>query len=109
LTIPHEWEDELDQYNSQDLRRKSERKLDATRRQYGKLDAAMRRAEDKMDPVLVLFRDQVLFLKHNLNAKAIASLQDELVAVEEDVALLVKDMEASIAEADRFISTMTEE
>jgi chromosome segregation ATPase len=104
-----EWEDELDQYNSQDLRRKSERKLDATRRQYGKLDAAMRRAEDKMDPVLVVFRDQVLFLKHNLNAKAIASLQDELVAVEEDVALLVKDMEASIAEADRFISTMTEE
>ena len=69
----------------------------------------MRRAEDKMDPVLVVFLDQVLFLKHNLNAKAIASLQDELVAVEEDVALLVKDMEESIAEADRVISTMTEE
>ena len=74
-----------------------------------KLDAAMRRAEDKMDPVLVVFLDQVLFLKHNLNAKAIASLQDELVAVEEDVALLVKDMEESIAETERFISTMTEE
>jgi len=69
----------------------------------------MRRAEDKMDPVLVVFLDQVLFLKHNLNAKAIASLQDELVAVEEDVALLVKDMEESIAEAEWFISTMTEE
>ena len=104
-----EWENELEQYSSRKLRRSSEKKLYETRRQYEKLDAAMRRAEEKMDPVLVVFQDQVLYLKHNLNAKAIASLQDELAAVEEDVAMLVKDMEASIAEADSFIKTMTEE
>ena len=104
-----EWENELEQYSSRKLRRSSETKLYETRRQYEKLDAAMRRAEEKMDPVLVVFQDQVLYLKHNLNAKAIASLQDELAAVEEDVAMLVKDMEASIAEADSFIKTMTEE
>lgn len=105
----NEWEEELEQYSSRKLRRSSEKKLYETRRQYEKLDAAMRRAEEKMDPVLVVFRDQVLYLKHNLNAKAIASLQDELAAVEEDVAMLVKDMEASIAEADSFIKTMSEE
>ena len=35
----------------------------------------MRLAESRIEPVLKSFRDQVLFLKHNLNAKAIASLR----------------------------------
>jgi hypothetical protein len=32
----------------------------------------MLKAEQKIQPVLGAFRDQVLFLKHNLNANAIA-------------------------------------
>jgi hypothetical protein len=48
-------------------------------------------------------RDQVLFLKHNLNAKDIVSLRGELVQVESDTDKLIKELEASIAEADRFI------
>ena len=70
---------------------------------------AMKRAESKMGPVLLAFRDQVLFLKHNLNAQVIASLHDELASVETDIASLIKIMEASITEADAFIKTMTNE
>jgi hypothetical protein len=66
----------------------------------------MKRAEAKIDPVLAVFRDQVLFLKHNLNARAIVSIQNELVSVETDVASLIREMEASINEADGFIKTM---
>ena len=55
------------------------------------------------------FHDQVLYLKHNLNAKAIASLQTELVSVEAEVNSLIKDMEASIKEANSFISAMVKE
>ena len=69
-----EWEAELKEYSSDGLRRSSARKLNQTRRQYSQLIGAMKRAESKMDPVLTAFRDQVLFLKHNLNASAIASL-----------------------------------
>jgi hypothetical protein len=69
----------------------------------------MKRAERKMDPVLSAFNDQVLFLKHNLNAKAIASLQTELGSVEAEVNSLIRDMEASIKEADAFISSMAKE
>ncbi|HEX9831034.1 MAG TPA: DUF2959 family protein, partial [Thermodesulfobacteriota bacterium] len=65
-----------------------------------------KRAEKKIDPVLSVFRDQVLFLKHNLNAQAIASLQDELVSIETDVDSLIREMEASIREADAFIKEM---
>ena len=77
-----------------------------TRRRYDELITAMKQAESRMGPVLVAFRDHVTFLKHNLNAQAIASLQGSLGSIEDDVAVLIRDMEASIAEADSFIATM---
>jgi hypothetical protein len=104
-----EWEAELDQYTNASLRRASEEKFHETRGEYARLLAAMHRAERKIEPVLSAFRDQVLFLKHNLNARAIGSLQTELSAVEADIATLIKDMETSIAEADAFIRNMAVE
>ena len=98
-----EWEEELDQYTDPKLRRSSERQLDDTRARYEKMDRVMNRAADKMDPVLDAFRDQVLFLKHNLNARAIASLEDTATELQSDVASLIRDMEASINEATSFI------
>ncbi len=101
-----EWEAELKQYSNESLRRASQQKLVETRQRYDQLIGAMKRAESKIAPVLTAFRDQVLFLKHNLNAQAIASLQSELVTVESDVASLIREMEASIGEADAFIQAM---
>lgn len=103
-----EWNAELDQYSSSKLRRDSRQKLDLTRDQYDQLIRSMRRAEAKIAPVLMAFRDQVLYLKHNLNAQAIASLKQELVSVENNVDTLIKDMDAAIDEADGFIKTMVE-
>jgi hypothetical protein len=101
-----EWEEELDEYDNAELREKSEQTMVETKDRYADLIAAMRRAEVKMDPVLEMFGDQVLFLKHNLNAKAIASLHGSLVSIESDVGILIRDMETSIAEADAFIASM---
>jgi len=98
-----EWEDELNLYSSDSLRRSSARKLKETRSHYQSLMTAMQRAEAKIDPVLTPLRDQVLYLKHNLNAQAIASLQGELGRVEGDVSALIREMEAAIREADAFI------
>ena len=104
-----EWEAELKQYSSDELRRSSEKQLDQTRDRYDRLMGAMRRAEQSMQPVLASFRDHVLFLKHNLNAQAIASLQGELDALQDDTAALIKQMEAAIEEADVFIKNMRSE
>jgi Skp family chaperone for outer membrane proteins len=104
-----EWKSELDQYTNSSLRRSSARKLEQTKKQYSRLISAMKRAEKRMDPVLAAFKDQVLYLKHNLNAKAIASLKTELVSVQTDVDALIREMNASIKEASAFISTMTKE
>ena len=73
-----EWEDEIEQYSSASLKRNSQRQLTATKRQYKQLIAAMEKAESKLEPVLTVFKDQVLYLKHNLNAQAISSLKSEL-------------------------------
>ena len=104
-----EWKSELKQYSSQDLRRSSEQKLVQTEARYNQLIRAMKQAERRIDPILAAFRDQVLFLKHNLNAQAIASLQGELVSIETNVALLIKEMDTSIAEANAFINSMAVE
>ncbi|MGY8812011.1 MAG: DUF2959 domain-containing protein [Pseudomonadales bacterium] len=101
-----EWEDEIELYSSASLKRQSAAKLIQTRRQYQGLIKAMRSAEARMEPVLRAFQDQVLFLKHNLNARAIDSLQGELGSIETDVAQLIREMERSIAESDAFISSL---
>lgn len=98
-----EWKQELGQYSNASLRRESERQLDTTRRRYDALVGLMRRAADRMDPVLATFRDQVLFLKHNLNARAIASLGETNRTLEADISRLIADMETSIREAETFI------
>ncbi len=98
-----EWESELEQYTSTKLKQDSKRKLLSTKRQYNTLISSMRAAEKRMDPVLNAFRDQVLYLKHNLNARAINGLKTELKSVETDVARLITEMEKSIAEAQAFI------
>lgn len=101
-----EWEEEIELYSNANLKRQSAAKLSQTRRQYQGLIKAMRSAEARMAPVLRAFQDQVLFLKHNLNARAIDSLQGELGTIETDVAQLIREMEKSIAESEAFIRSL---
>jgi len=101
-----EWEEEIGQISRADLRQKSSTQLRQTKARYAKLLSTMKRAERKMEPVLVAFRDQVLFLKHNLNASAIASLESQATGIQSDVDALVRDLSASIKEADAFLATL---
>jgi len=88
------------------MRRMAEIKFDQTRAHAEQLITAMRAVEMRTQPVLALFRDQVLFLKHNLNARAISSLSRERVRIEGDVNSLIAEMQAAIDEADRFIKAL---
>lgn len=105
----NEWDKELDNYKSDNLRKASEAKMAQTQKQYDRLIAAMEKAESKIQPVLDAFGDQVLFLKHNLNAQAISSLQGELGNMETEIGSLIQEMEKSIGEADAFIQQMTQQ
>ncbi|GLQ24395.1 DNA repair ATPase [Algimonas ampicilliniresistens] len=101
-----EWEGELSQYSDAGLRRTSERQLRETRQRYDVLADKMDAATASMDPVLSVFSDRVLYLKHNLNARSIAALSAEAADLEGDVARLIAEMEQSISAADAFIQTM---
>ncbi len=103
-----EWEKELSLYSNKDLRKSSAKKLSDTRASYSKLVRAMKNAEKKIKPVLDAFNDRVLYLKHNLNANAISSLSMQKRTVENEIKSLIKDMNASIDAADKFISSMSE-
>ena len=101
-----EWNGELKKYSDPALRQESERELRDTRRRTEALVASMARAHARVEPVLKPLRDRVLFLKHNLNARALGSLTKELDTVRTGVDELVVDMQRSIAEADAFIASM---
>ncbi len=101
-----EWTQELKQYSNPSLRSESQHQLDVTRRNYDNVLRLMRRAADRMDPVLATFRDQVLWMKHNLNARALASLDSTQRTLEADISRLIADMETSIREAESFIKSL---
>ncbi len=101
-----EWADELKEYRNQSLRTASERKLKETRQRYQQMAAAMHQAENSMNPVLLILKDNVLFLKHNLNAQAIGSLQGEVGNLQGEIANLIEKMNAAIDQSNRFISDL---
>ena len=104
-----EWETELEQYSNRALRANSKLQLKISRQRYVRLLKTFNRAEEKMQPVLAAFKDQVLFLKHNLNAKAIAAIQHEFVEIGMDISQLIRVMEIIIIEANEFIASLSDQ
>jgi predicted nucleic acid-binding Zn-ribbon protein len=104
-----EWRSEIKQYNSDTLRQASQRQYDLTRKKYTELIDAMKNAESRLEPALVPLRDQVLFMKHNLNARAIAALGGELTGMQTNVDRLVREIESAVAQADEFIQSLQAE
>lgn len=102
-----EWEKEIGEMKNGELRNKSRRILRDTKLRHQQYMQKMRATEKKIAPVLQAFHDQVTFLKHNLNAKAIGSLKNTSAKLDTDVAALITDIESSIAEADSFIQSLT--
>ncbi|MCI5222124.1 MAG: DUF2959 domain-containing protein [Candidatus Electrothrix sp. AR4] len=101
-----EWEKELELYENKMLRRSSKKQLKKTRSHYREMLASMHTAEKSIAPVLNTFRDNVLFLKHNLNAQAIGSLRSEFSGLKKDIRVLIKKMNTAIKDSNAFIAQM---
>lgn len=99
-----EWEEEIELYQNAEFKRSSAKQLRRTKSRYRELLANMHRAEKSMEPVLKIFRDNVLFLKHNLNAQAIGSLQGEFAQLQSEIKVLVRRMNAAIESSNSFIA-----
>ena len=101
-----EWESELDLYSSQSLKADQSRKLAQARSQFATLRRRMQTARDRVDPVMAVLEDNVLFLKHSLNARALDALRGQAATLEGEVESLIRDMQAAIDEADAYIARM---
>ena len=101
-----EWEAELDLYNSASLRADQAQKLSLARRQFATMRDRMQKARDRVDPVMAVLSDNVLFLKHSLNAQALSALRGQVTQLEGQVDALIRDMQLAIEEADAFIARM---
>ncbi|MCH7421940.1 MULTISPECIES: DUF2959 domain-containing protein [Shewanella] len=101
-----EWQTEIGEISKASLRRNSETKLKETRRSYEQLIKTMRRAESKMPPILTAMKDNMLYLKHNLNAQAIGAIKGEFANLQTDISGLIKEMNKSINESTRFIEAL---
>lgn len=101
-----EWQAEIGEISKANLRRNSETKLKETRRAYQQLIKSMRRAESKMPPILTAMKDNMLYLKHNLNAQAIGAIKGEFASLQTDISGLIKEMNKSINESNKFIEAL---
>ncbi|MCS6114333.1 DUF2959 domain-containing protein [Shewanella baltica] len=101
-----EWQDEIGEISKASLRRNSEAKLKETRRAYEQLIKSMHRAESKMPPILTAMKDNMLYLKHNLNAQAIGAIKGEFASLQTDFSGLIKEMNKSINESNKFIESL---
>lgn len=102
-----EWENELNEYTDRNLRHNSKQQLKTAKQNYQRLIKTMRLAEARIQPVLLAFKDQVLYLKHNLNARAISALQHEFIEIGIDISQLIHAMELTIVEASQFVSVLS--
>ena len=106
LALFEEWEDEIVQYSNLKLQDQSKKKLRDTKSKYNKMMKSMRKSEQSMQPILATFYDNVLILKHSLNAQAIGALQGEFDALKNNINILISQMNQSIKESDKFIKEM---
>jgi hypothetical protein len=102
-----EWQEEIEQISNTTYKRQSSIKLKETQSRYQTLIKAMHKAESKMQPVLTALKDNTLFLKHNLNAKAIGALQGEVKSIKQDIDILVKEMNSAIKQSQQFIDMLS--
>jgi hypothetical protein len=103
-----EWEVELEQYNSPALRADQAQKLKLSRKQFATMRDRMQTARERVDPVMAVLNDNVLYLKHSLNAQALDALRGQASLLEGQVDALIRDMQIAIDEADAFIANMRE-
>ena len=102
-----EWQGEIGGMRNAALKRQSQSLLATAKAQHAQYMAGMRRTERKIEPVLQAFRDQVTFLKHNLNARAINSLKKTSGQIDAQAAVLIRDIDTSSREADAYINTLS--
>lgn len=101
-----EWKDEAEEISNSKYKKESLKKREKTMTKFGELLKSMRNVEGSLKPFLVTFNDQVLFLKHNLNAKSLGAFKTEFRSIEKELSTLSQSIKKSSKEAEDFIDEL---
>jgi hypothetical protein len=66
----------------------------------------MRNTEKRIQPVIHALKDNMLYLKQNLNTQAVGELKTEYKLIEQDVERLINEMSSSINKSQTFIKSL---
>lgn len=102
------WTEELARFSSDAVRKKSEAQLRDTEAYAQRLQAALERLQGRAQPVLLKLQDYALFFDHNLNARAIATLQDTYKDFDSEFKALEGELGKTQAEITGFLAHFAE-
>jgi hypothetical protein len=103
------WKEELALFSGDALRRKSEAMLHETEARAERVLAALERVQARMRPVLAKLQDYALFFHHNLNARAIATLEDTYKEFDAEFRALQGEIGAARREVADFLAALEQE
>lgn len=101
-----EWDKEIESMGTYELKARSREKLQQTQSKFNSLRTHLKNSESRMAPVLAKLNDQVLYVKHNLNASALAGLKTEANRIEKDIDRLIDQINKASKQADEVIQTL---
>ncbi|MCK6460067.1 MAG: DUF2959 domain-containing protein [Planctomycetes bacterium] len=83
-----QWTKDLEAYSNPEMRQRSQARLSAARERYDAVVAAVEPVLVEYEAINQSFRDHVLFLKHDMNPAALATIQDDVRRIAKDAASL---------------------
>ena len=102
------WTEELARFSSDAVRKKSEAQMRDSEAYAQRLTAALERLQGRMKPVLLKLQDYALFFDHNLNPRAIATIQDTYKDFDNEFKALESELGKTQGEITAFLARFVE-
>ena len=101
-----DWQESLAGFNSEDMRAKSEGRMNETKDNYAKIFEAGSKAGEDFDTFIASLDDQILYLGQNLNPAGIAELTDEAATLNGQAGDFFKSIDDTIQVAVKYSTSL---
>jgi hypothetical protein len=91
------WEKELTKMSSEDLRDRSQERMDLMKKEFAKIDEAFQKTSEAYDPFIADLKDVRLYLEQDLNPTGIKSASDVIKKTEKDATTLESRVDKAIS------------
>ena len=100
------WESSLAEFGSDEMRARSEERMNDTRQRYDGILTAGREAGDAFAPFVTQLKDQILFLGHDLNTGAIKELSEDAKKLNGQAEKVFSRVDETIESAQTYRASM---